>query len=113
MNGDACWRSREPARVAVEGLPDNWAVKSILLDNEDVTDRLIEASKQAAEGPARRAHRQGHRRCRIDRLGVRFSDGGNAAQAIVLVFADDDEAKWAYPSRFIRTARSDRRAHSR
>jgi hypothetical protein len=26
----------------VDGLPDNWALKALLLDNEDVTDRPVE-----------------------------------------------------------------------
>src|SRR6185503_1006345 len=31
-----------PARLSVDGLPDNWALKALLLDNEDVTDRPVE-----------------------------------------------------------------------
>jgi hypothetical protein len=38
-----------PARLSVDGLPEHWALKAILLDNEDVTDRLIEVR----DGPPR------------------------------------------------------------
>jgi hypothetical protein len=93
------------ARVGVEGLPDDWALKSITLDNEDVTDRMFEVRGKQAKTL---------RVVLTDRIaGVvgsigssSFADSSNA-QAIVLVFSDD-ERRWAYPSRFIRTARSDR-----
>jgi carboxypeptidase family protein len=95
-----------PTRVAVDGLPEQWAVKAILLDNEDFTDRPIELRDNQPKTL---------RVVLTDRVtGVvgsvgssSFADSGASAQAIVLVFADD-EKRWTYPSRFIRTARSDR-----
>jgi hypothetical protein len=93
------------ARVGVEGLPENWALKSILLDNEDVTDRMFEVRDKQPKTL---------RVVLTDRIagvwgsiGSSFGDSGNAVQASVLVFAED-EKRWGYPSRFIRTARSDR-----
>jgi hypothetical protein len=94
------------ARVGVEGLPENWALKSIVLDNEDVTDRLFEVRGKQAKSL---------RVVLTDKITAvvgsiaasSFADSGNTAQVSVLVFADD-ESRWAYPSRFIRTARSDR-----
>ena len=95
-----------PARLSVDGLPEHWALKAILLDNEDVTDRLIELR----DGPPRTL-----RVVLTDRVsGVvgsvassSFAGNGAAAEAIVLVFADD-ERKWTYPSRFVRSVRADR-----
>jgi hypothetical protein len=95
-----------PARVSVDGLPANWALKAVLLGNEDVTDQPV-------------APRDGQtktlRVVLTDKLtavvgsiaSTSFTDNGNSAQAFVLVFADD-EKRWSYPSRFIRTARADR-----
>ena len=94
-----------PARVSVEGLPANWALKAVLLENEDVTDRAIEV-------------RDGQPKTlrvvltdRVTAVGgsvtAPFGDNANASQAIVLAFADD-EKRWPYPSRFIRSVRADR-----
>ena len=94
-----------PSRVLVEGLPDDWAVKAIMLGNEDVTDRPIEL-------------RNGQNAALRVILTNRTSDvvgaiaapafGGNesaAVGAMVVVFADD-ERKWEHPSRFVRVARA-------
>jgi hypothetical protein len=94
------------ARVGVEGLPQNWAVKSILLDNEDVTDRPIETRDKQPK--ALRVVLTDRVTAVVGSIGSSsFVDSGTSTQAFVLVFADD-EKRWTYPSRFIRTARSDR-----
>jgi len=90
----------------VEGLPEHWALKAMLLDNEDVTDRPIEL---------RDAQPRTLRVVLTDRVTAvvgsvaspSFVDNGAASQAIVLVFPEDDR-KWAYPSRFIRSARAEK-----
>jgi len=95
-----------PTRVSVEGLPEHWALKTMLLDNEDVTDRPIELR----DGRPRTL-----RIVLTDRpTGVvgsvgsgSFIDNSAASQSIVLIFADDDK-RWTYPSRFIRSVRADR-----
>ena len=95
-----------PTRVGVEGLPEHWALKAMLLDNEDVTDRPIEL---------RDAQPRTLRVVLTDRVTAvvgsvaspSFVDNGAASQAIVLVFPEDDR-KWAYPSRFIRSARAEK-----
>jgi len=93
------------ARVGVEGLPENWALKSILLDNEDVTDRLFEVRDKQPK--TLRVVLTDRIAGVVGSVGSSFGDSANAAQAVVLVFAED-EKRWGYPSRFIRTARSDR-----
>jgi hypothetical protein len=92
------------ARVGVEGLPENWALKSVLLDNEDVTDRLFEVRDKPKTLRVVLTDRIAGV---VGSIGSSFGDSANAAQAVVLVFAED-EKRWGYPSRFIRTARSDR-----
>lgn len=95
-----------PSRVSVDGLPENWALKAVMLDNEDITDRAIEV---------RDGQPKTMRIVLTDRVtGVlgsvgtgSFANSEATAQAIVLVFPDD-EKKWTYPSRFIRSVRAER-----
>jgi hypothetical protein len=79
-----------------------WAVKSITVDGEDVTDTGIEFNGEDVEG--------------IDIVltqkltevagAVTDGRGSNVADAVVVVFADDRE-KWTPTTRFIMTARPD------
>ena len=93
------------ARVGVEGLPENWALKSILLYNEDVTDRQFEVRDKQPK--TLRVVLTDRIAGVVGSIGSSFGDSATAAQAFVLVFAED-EKRWGYPSRFIRAARSDR-----
>ena len=91
-----------PARVSVEGLPENWAVKAVLLENEDVTDQLV-----MPRGGQPRTLRV-MLTDRVTRVvgsvaSASFIDNATS-EAVVLVFPDDDR-KWTYPSRFVRSAR--------
>jgi hypothetical protein len=92
------------ASLAVEGLPDNWAVKAIFLDNMDVSDRPIDLSTD--RGSAIRVVLTD----RVTELSGSVTSGSFAptdedADATVVIFTDD-ESKWAYPSRFVRSARA-------
>jgi hypothetical protein len=89
-----------PSYVAVDGLPDNWAVKSIMLDSTDVTDRPIDLS--ASQGTSIRVVLTD----RVTELSGSVTSGSFAPTdapitATVVIFADD-ESKWLYPSRFVR-----------
>jgi hypothetical protein len=94
-----------PSRVSVEGLPENWVVKAILLDNEDVTDKPIDPQN---------GRQNALKVVLTDRVtdvvgsiasSSSFADAGSTVQATVVVFADD-ETKWSYPSRFVRSVRA-------
>jgi len=91
--------SSGPSRVVVEGVPDGWAVKAILLDGEDVTDAPFDLSGKTGT----------MRVVMTDRLttlsGIVQSDR-TTRNHNVLVFTDD-ATKWTFPSRFVRTARAD------
>jgi hypothetical protein len=97
-----------PSRVSVEGLPENWALARVLLDAEDVTDKPVDL-KNRANATLRVVLTD-----RVTQLigsvvaSASFGDAGStkAIPSTVVVFADD-ETKWAYPSRFVRTARAD------
>ena len=98
-----------PTRIRVTGLPDDWAVKAIVVDGADVTDVPINI-------------RGGNVDARViltDRVtevsGIAPSAEaapGNASpenppsSRYVVLFAADS-AKWTYPSRFVKATRTD------
>ena len=90
--------------LAVEGLPDNWAVKAILLDDMDVSDRPIDLSTD------RGSNLRVVLTDRVTELAGSVTSGAFAPtdanpDATVVIFTDD-ESKWAYPSRFVRSVRA-------
>jgi hypothetical protein len=93
-----------PARLDVEDLPDEWTLKAILLDNQDVTDTPIQVKSGTAKA----------RIVLTDRVSevagsvapASGADTGPLPPVTVIAFADDDK-KWTYPSRYIKTARTD------
>jgi hypothetical protein len=94
-----------PTYVSVEGLPDNWAIKAIMLDNTDVTDRAIDLAKD--QGTTIRVVLTD----RVTELAGSVTSGSFAptdaeTDATVVIFPDD-ESKWSYPSRFVRSVRAD------
>jgi hypothetical protein len=93
-----------PSLLSVEGLPDNWAIKSIMLDDTDVTDRPIDLS--TSRSTAIRVVLTD----RVTELAGTVTSGSFASanadtDATVVVFTDD-ESKWSYPSRFVRSVRA-------
>lgn len=83
-----------PTRLSVSNLPDDWAVKAILVDGADVTDSPVDT-------------RGGNLDVRVvltDRVAE--VSGITAPEQYVVVFAAD-AAKWTYPSRFIKSTRAD------
>jgi hypothetical protein len=93
------------SRLTINGLPDDWAVKSIMLDNEDVTDKPIELRN--GQNGALRVILTNRTSDVVGAVASPASGGNDAAGigAMVVVFADD-ERKWQYPSRFVRVARA-------
>jgi hypothetical protein len=83
-------------------LPDGWALSKILVDGDDVTDEAIDLKGRDATA----------RVLVTDRIttvtGQIQSRDDTAASYSVVVFADD-EGKWTYPTRYVRTARADNR----
>jgi hypothetical protein len=94
-----------PARLDVEGLPENWAVKAILLDNLDVTDAAIQVKGGSASVRVVLTDRVTEV---TGSVAAPSSDSAPTTPATVVAFADD-EKKWTYPSRFIRIARTNER----
>jgi len=88
-----------PLTLTVQGVPEGWTVKAMLLDGRDVIDEPIDLKGQNAS------------------LRVVMSDlpsslvgtvllRGEPVDNAVIVFPED-EAKWTFPSRYIRTTRAD------
>lgn len=88
-----------PSRVEVEGVPDGWSVKAILLDGEDVTDVPFDLSGKT--GTMRVVMTD-----RLTSLSGTVQSDRNRRDHNVLVFVDDP-ARWTSSSRFVRTVRAD------
>jgi hypothetical protein len=88
-----------PFHLEIEGLPEGWAVKAITVDGNDVTDSPIDLKG------AQNATAQIVLTDRVTEVtGTLTSD--DAARASIVLFAED-QTKWTYPSRHVRTVRAD------
>jgi hypothetical protein len=88
-----------PSRLEVDGVPDGWAVKAILVDGEDVTDEPFDLSGKNVT----------LRVVMTDRpttLTGTVESNSEIRDHNVLVFAED-ATKWTARSRFVRTTRAD------
>jgi Carboxypeptidase regulatory-like domain len=88
-----------PTRAAVQGVPDGWAVKAILLDGDDVTDDAFDLAGKT--GTLRVVMTD-----RLTSLSGTIQSNSNIRDHNVIVFPDE-AAKWTFPSRFVRTVRAD------
>jgi len=88
-----------PTRLEVDGVPDGWGIKAILLDGEDVTDAPFDLSGRT--GSLRVVMTD-----RITSLSGTVQSDRNRRDHNVIAFPDDP-TKWASPSRFVRTIRAD------
>jgi hypothetical protein len=87
------------SRLEVDGVPDGWAVKAILLDGEDVTDQPFDLSGKTATLRVVMTDR-------LTSLTGTVQSNREVRDHNVVVFADD-ATKWTVPSRFVRTTRAD------
>jgi hypothetical protein len=91
--------------LMVEGVPDGWAVKSMIVDGVDMTDQPIDLRSGRAATV---------RFVLTDRVPVVTGtvvaepsrDSGDRANQNVVVFPEDAQ-KWTYPSRHVRMVRTD------
>lgn len=89
--------------IRVNGLPQDWTLKSVMADGTDVTDTLLEFTPNE-EIPGVQIVVTN----RVTEVSgtVTGGDGKPARDYTVVVFPDD-ETKWTAPSRYIRSARPD------
>jgi hypothetical protein len=88
-----------PSRLEVNGVPDDWMIKAVLLDGEDVTDAPFDLSGRT--GTLRVVMTD-----RITSLSGTVQSDRNRRDHNVIAFPDDP-TKWTFPSRFVRTIRAD------
>ena len=84
-------------------LPQGWMLKSVLLDGRDITDTPLDVHGTEEI--------TGLEVVVTDRLteisGTVTDDKGEAAQEYTVVVFAEEASRWAYPSRFVATARPD------
>jgi hypothetical protein len=88
--------------LQVEGLPDGWIVKSFSLNGVDVTDTPIElkASEQIYDAHVVVTNR-------VAAVAGRVTLSGRPAQRAIVIVFPEDEMKWAFPTRSVRSIRGD------
>jgi hypothetical protein len=93
-----------PTSLVVNGLPDGWTIKSIVADGTDVTDQPIDMTGRTVSA----------RIVLTDRVtvvnGSVTDDRTRAADEPVnynVVIFPEDARKWTYPSRYVKSARTD------
>jgi hypothetical protein len=94
------------ATLSVQGLPDTWMVKSIIVNGADQTDEPLDFTN-GGTADVRIVLTD-----RVTTLSGSVSDtqprDDTSREATIVVFPDD-AAKWTYPSRYVRSVRSDAR----
>jgi hypothetical protein len=96
---------RGPVFVEVTGLPEGWALTSVVIDGGiDVTDQAIEAKNgQTVHAAFMLTDRVTEIRGTVSSASA--ADTGRRDESVVVFAADP--AKWQYPSRHLRTVRAD------
>ena len=87
------------ARIEVNGVPDGWTVKTVLLDDDDITDAPFDLAGRTASLRVVMTDR-------VTSLSGTVQSDRNRRDHNVIVFPDD-AAKWVSPTRFVRTTRAD------
>lgn len=88
-----------PFHFQVEAVPEDWAVKAILLNETDVTDDTIDLKGETANVRIVLTDR-------VTSLSGRVRSRQEGGGHDIVVFPDD-ETKWKWPSRYVKTARAD------
>lgn len=89
-----------PVSLRVDGLPQSWVVKSVEVSGDDVTDTGLDLKGTEQITGARITVTD-----KVTELnGTATSGGATAKDYSVVVFAED-QARWTFPTRFVRTAR--------
>jgi hypothetical protein len=87
--------------LRVDNLPAQWMVKSIEVGGTDITDTALDLKGTEDLAPARITLTD-----KITEVnGAVTSDGAAVKGYSVVIFADD-EARWSFPTRFVRSARA-------
>lgn len=88
--------------IRVNGLPQDWMLETITLNGSDITDRVMEFSGNQEVRGVRVTITD-----RVTELSGTVMNGSEAARDYTVVVFPDDDTKWAFPSRFVRSGRPD------
>lgn len=88
--------------LRVSGLPQTWMVDAIVLNGSDITDRPLEftASQEVRNVRIQLTDK-------VTQLSGTVMSGNQAAKDYTVVVFPDDNDKWAFPSRYVRSGRPD------
>lgn len=90
--------------VRLNGLSQEWMLESVIVDGRDVTDRPVEFAPNEDITGARIVVTD-----RVTEVSgsVTAADGKSSSRDFTVIVFPDDEARWAAPSRYVRSARPD------
>ncbi len=95
--------------IRVNGLPQEWTLKSVSLNGADVTDSALEF-----RGSAQNSGLQIVVTDKVTDVNGKVATArGEVTRDYTVVVFPDDPAKWAFPSRFVKTARADQQGQFR
>jgi hypothetical protein len=95
--------------IRVNGLPQEWTLKAVILNSTDVTDSALEFRGNTDNS--------GLQIIVTDRVsdvnGKVTTARGDVTRDYTVVVFPDDPARWAFPSRYVKTARADQQGQFR
>jgi len=95
--------------IRVNGLPQEWTLKAVTLGGADVTDSALEF-----RGNTENSGLQIIVTDKVSDLNGKVTTAkGDVTRDYTVVVFPDDPAKWAFPSRFVKTARADQQGQFR
>lgn len=95
--------------IRVNGLPQEWTLKAVMLNGMDVTDSALEF-----RGSNDNSGLQVIVTDKVSDLNGKVTTAkGEVTRDYTVVVFPDDPAKWVFPSRFVKTARADQQGQFR
>jgi hypothetical protein len=95
--------------IRVNGLPQEWTLKAVMLNGADVTDSALEF-----RGTSQNSGLQVILTDKVSDVNGKVTTArGDVTRDYTVVVFPDDPAKWAFPSRFVKTARADQQGQFR
>jgi hypothetical protein len=95
--------------IRVNGLPAQWTLKAVLFNGQDVTDSALEF-----RGNAQATGLQVIVTDKVSDVNGKVTTAkGDVTTDYTVVIFPEDSMKWAYPSRFVKTGRSDQQGQFR